>query len=250
MSSLVGARQRSGNQRPTGSEPRQRVTTQTGSLAVAARYAAVWQYVPNRAATASKRLPEFFTPSSRSRLGLAPARAPRGVPYNRAMKLSSQEEYGIRCLMHMARLDDGLSLSIPEISKAEGLSIPNVAKLMRLLRLGGLVMSVRGQAGGYTLARPADQISVGAVMEVLGGRFFSTKFCDRHSGVEKVCMHDTDCSIRVLWDAIQTALDGVLRNTTLKDLLCSEQEMARRLESGPLLTRFGDEQRVNGRPTS
>ncbi|MBL8219782.1 MAG: Rrf2 family transcriptional regulator, partial [Bryobacterales bacterium] len=80
------------------------------------------------------------------------------------MKLSAQEEYGLRCLIHMARLQDGESLSIPEISRAEGLSIPNVAKLMRLLRLGGIVTSVRGQAGGYTLAQPADQISVGSVM--------------------------------------------------------------------------------------
>ncbi|MBI4908469.1 MAG: Rrf2 family transcriptional regulator [Acidobacteria bacterium] len=168
------------------------------------------------------------------------------------MKLSSQEEYGIRCLMHMARLEPGQSLSIPEISKAEGLSVPNVAKLMRLLRIGGLVISVRGQAGGYTLARPAAHISVGSVMEVLGGRFFSERFCERHSGVEKVCTHSTDCGIRVLWHAIQGALDGVLKNITLRDLLCSEAEMARLLESAgsgllPMLSRV--EQRVNGQPT-
>jgi Rrf2 family protein len=148
------------------------------------------------------------------------------------MKLSAQEEYGLRCLLHMARLEEGQSLSIPEISKAEGLSVPNVAKLMRLLRIGGLVLSVRGQSGGYTLARPADQIHVGAVMDVLGGRFYSVKFCERHAGREKECMHLSDCAMRVLWTTVQDVLDSVLKRVTLKDLLCNEQDMARIIESG------------------
>ncbi len=146
------------------------------------------------------------------------------------MKLSAQEEYGLRCLLHMARLEPGQSLSIPEISKAEGLSIPNVAKLMRLLRLGGLVASVRGQAGGYTLARTPEEISVSSVMDVLGGRFFSAKFCERHAGLEKVCSHTNDCAIRVVWTTVQDVLDNVLKNITLRDLLCGEGDMTRRME--------------------
>lgn len=146
------------------------------------------------------------------------------------MKLSSQEEYGLRCLLHMARLAQGESLSIPEISRAESLSIPNVAKLMRLLRLGGLVDSVRGQSGGYTLARPADQITVGSVMDVLGGRFYNDRFCDRHAGLDPVCGHKTDCAIRVLWTTIQDVMDTVLTRITLRDLLCKEEEVARLLE--------------------
>jgi len=145
------------------------------------------------------------------------------------MKLSAQEEYGLRCLLHMARLQEGESLSIPEISKAEGLSVPNVAKLMRLLRLGGLVSSVRGQAGGYTLALPSNQITVSTAMEVLGGRFFGLKFCERHSGLEKVCTHASDCAIRVLWTTIQETLDSVLKKVTLRDLLSDEREMSQLL---------------------
>ncbi|HUQ92891.1 MAG TPA: Rrf2 family transcriptional regulator [Bryobacteraceae bacterium] len=147
------------------------------------------------------------------------------------MKLSAQEEYGLRCLLHMARLEEGQSLSIPEISKAEGLSVPNVAKLMRLLRLGGMVTSVRGQSGGYTLARAAEDITVSSVMDVLGGRFFGTKFCERHAGLEKVCNHSSDCAIRMVWTTVQEVLDIVLKKITLKDLLCGETDMAKLLES-------------------
>ncbi|MBM3725577.1 MAG: Rrf2 family transcriptional regulator [Acidobacteria bacterium] len=142
------------------------------------------------------------------------------------MKISAQEEYGLRCLLHMARHGENASLSIPDISRAEGLSIPNVAKLMRILRIGGFVTSSRGQAGGYTLSRPAQEITVSSVLELLGGRLFGPRFCTRHAGQERVCNHDGDCSIRSVWREIQTRVDTVLSGMMLTDLLVSEQEMA------------------------
>ena len=69
------------------------------------------------------------------------------------MKLSSSEEYGLRCLLQLARQTPG-SLTIPEISQAEGITHHNVAKLLRILRQGGFVASARGQQGGYALAKP------------------------------------------------------------------------------------------------
>ncbi|MDP2997423.1 MAG: Rrf2 family transcriptional regulator [Bryobacterales bacterium] len=147
------------------------------------------------------------------------------------MKLSAQEEYGLRCLLHMVRAAPGESLSIPEISRAEGLSIPNVAKLMRLLRIGGFVSSVRGQAGGYTLARPAEEITVGEVLELLGGVVFGASFCQRHSGILEDCAHKEDCSVRCLWSTMQHLLENLLKKTTLKDLMRSQQEMRAWLKS-------------------
>jgi Rrf2 family protein len=93
------------------------------------------------------------------------------------------------------------------------------------LRQGGLVTSARGATGGYTLARPADQITIGDALYPLGGRLFESSFCDQHSGIESLCTHSIDCSIRSLWRALQNAVDQVLTKTTLKDLLCSEPEM-------------------------
>jgi Mn-dependent DtxR family transcriptional regulator len=71
------------------------------------------------------------------------------------MKLSTQEEYGLRCLLQLARAGDAASLTIAEMSEREGISSPNVAKIMRILRRAGLVRSTRGKAGGYYLSRPA-----------------------------------------------------------------------------------------------
>ena len=141
------------------------------------------------------------------------------------MKLSTQEEYGLRCLLQLGRQGDDASLTIAELSDREGISAPNVAKIMRVLRKASFVKSTRGQAGGYTLSRPADLISVGEVLGALGGRFFDASFCDRHSGVGALCMNNSDCSIRPVLRHLQDVVDEVLGSLTLKSLLRNEREM-------------------------
>jgi Rrf2 family transcriptional regulator, iron-sulfur cluster assembly transcription factor len=140
------------------------------------------------------------------------------------MKLTSHEEYGLRCLIRLGREGLGGRLTIPEISNAEGVSEAYVGKLLRMLRLGGFVTAARG-TGGYSLARPASQIALGDVMAVLGGRLFESDFCETHSGQMKDCVNSVDCSLRVLWRTVQAAVDDVLGRTTLHDLLSNEQQM-------------------------
>jgi Rrf2 family protein len=139
------------------------------------------------------------------------------------MKLSSQEEYGLRCLLQIGKR--GQALTIPEISEAEGMSISHVAKLLRMLRQGEFVTSARGKVGGYSLARPADRILISEVLVALGGRMFEPDFCQSHAGQSHVCAHSTDCSIRTLWRKVQAAVDDVLSRTSLQDLLRSEDQM-------------------------
>jgi Rrf2 family protein len=146
------------------------------------------------------------------------------------MKLSTQEEYGLRLLLQMARHEEQ-SVTLSDLSKREGLSQPNVAKLMRRLRRAGFVKSTRGQAGGYTLARSSVDIRVGEVLNALGGRLYDATFCDRHAGAHASCTHSGDCSIRPVLIQVQLAIDQVLGKLTLGQLLCSEIEMRQR--AGP-----------------
>ncbi|NKB67118.1 MAG: Rrf2 family transcriptional regulator [Candidatus Latescibacteria bacterium] len=140
------------------------------------------------------------------------------------MKLSAQEEYGLRCLLELARQKPGHSLTIDEIGQAEGISTPNAAKLLRILRQGGFVESVRGQHGGYTLAQAPEQIVVGEVLALLGGRLYEPTFCNQFAGSEESCLHTPSaCSVRALWGQVQEAVDQVLSRTTLQDLLQHSQ---------------------------
>jgi len=150
------------------------------------------------------------------------------------MRLTAQEEYGLRCLLQVARGHEAATTT-PEIAEREGLSDAHVHKLMRLLRRGGLVKSVRGRKGGYQLARPADQVNIGAVLAVLGDSFYSTEFCGEHAGNERTCVRNSDCSIRALWMAVERAMQRALQSTKLSDLLRSEPEMAGFIHSHPEL---------------
>ncbi len=140
------------------------------------------------------------------------------------MKLSAQEEYGLRCLVQLAHRSHEQSTTIPEIAKAEGVSPHNVAKYLAILRRAGFVDSERGQHGGYTLARPATEISVADVVAALGGPLYDTSFCNHFTGTGDSCQHTAvDCSIRGVWMRVQGAVDAVLRQTTLHDLLQAAQ---------------------------
>lgn len=146
------------------------------------------------------------------------------LPDRTLMKFSAQEEYGLRCLLQLGRLGPGASVTIQEISKLEKLSPPYVAKMMRQLRKHGFVQSVRGQTGGYALARRPREIVIGDVLAALGGRLFHEDFCNRYSGQDALCTHNVDCSIRSLWSAVQVSVDRVVMKTTLGDLLGTEEE--------------------------
>jgi Rrf2 family protein len=144
------------------------------------------------------------------------------------VKLSSQEEYGLRCLVQLGRHAGGPVLTIPELSKLEGISVSHVAKIMRALRRAGFVRSTRGQSGGYTLARPATEIAVGEALAALGGRLYDGTFCQRHGGSQRMCTHLSECSIRPVWKQVQDLVDDVLSRLTLQHLLGSELEMSAR----------------------
>lgn len=139
------------------------------------------------------------------------------------MKFSSQEEYGLRCLLQIARLPNGESMTIPQIGEVEGLSATHVAKLLMILRKDGFVNATRGQQGGYTLARPAAEIRVGDVLASLGGKLYDAEFCNRHSGTGHICTHAVDCSVRSLWQVVQTAVDNVVNRITVADLLQAKE---------------------------
>jgi Rrf2 family iron-sulfur cluster assembly transcriptional regulator len=138
------------------------------------------------------------------------------------MKITAPEEYGLRVLIRIARYGGPEGLTIPQISQKEGLSHHYVAKLCRVLRMAGFIQSSRGKEGGYSLAVPAGEIMLNQVLTVLGGRLFTPGFCEEHPGLLDRCSHTTGCSVRSVWRQIQEAVDQVLDNLTLHDLLPSE----------------------------
>jgi Rrf2 family protein len=151
------------------------------------------------------------------------------------MKITAQEEYGLRCLLHLARAHGSQPLTIPEIAAAEDLSPAYVAKLLTVLRQAGLVASHRGRTGGYHLARPPAEIRLGGVLLALGEPLFEDPgYCDKHAGPETSgpCVHHNGCTLKGLWQTLQEWVRHVLDQLTLDDLLRADAPVIQRLRAG------------------
>jgi Rrf2 family protein len=145
------------------------------------------------------------------------------------MKISAQEEYGLRCLVRLAQAEGGHSLTIPEIAAAEGLSVPYVGKLLAVLRQAELIESVRGRSGGYRLAASPAEISLGTVLLALGEPLFDEPgYCQRHAGSEAsgICVHHGSCTLRALWHTLEHWMRRALDQITLADLLQNEGQLS------------------------
>ena len=148
------------------------------------------------------------------------------------MKITAQEEIGLRILIRIAGCRDAEGMSIPQLTEAEGISEHYVAKLTRILRIEGFINSTPGNKGGYVLARPAQEININQVLKALGGSLFDSNFCGSHSGALKLCTNSVDCSARSLWQMIQFSVDQLLDKVQLSDLVRTEKE------SGSTLRKF------------
>lgn len=148
------------------------------------------------------------------------------------MRFTAQEKYGLRCMVQLARHEDVGPLSIEEIAKSEGLTPHYVGKLMRILLKGSLIVSIRGQKGGYKLVRPAVQISIAEILSVLDGPLLNYGHCGKFTDIDITCVHSTECSVRALWSTLDRAVSRILDNTMLKDLIVDEKTATEWLRYG------------------
>lgn len=140
------------------------------------------------------------------------------------MKISAQEEYGLRCLVQLANLNDGESLTLPQIAEREGISTANAGKLMWLLNKAGFVQSTRGTKGGYFLSRPATDIRLSEIIKVLDEDVLN-KHCESYTGVLDTCVHKGDCGIRPVIVGLHEIVENALSQITLSQMVGDERSV-------------------------
>ena len=145
------------------------------------------------------------------------------------MKISSQEEYGLRCLLQLAQVPQGQLMTVKKIAEKEGLSAAYVEKLLRILGTAGLVHSTRGVQGGYALSHPPATISLGKVVRALGEVLATEHICITFTGNEETCVHFDDCGLRSVWAGLSLYIQNFLDHTMVADLLGKEQVVSTRL---------------------
>lgn len=134
------------------------------------------------------------------------------------MRITAIEEYGLRCLLQLAHVGPEGQLSIAEIAERESLSVPYTSKLLAILRREGLVVAVRGRSGGFSIARPANEINLFDVMTALGGPLVDENYCKKFSGTAEVCVHLGDCAIHDVFGGLAGYVQRFLASTTLDEM--------------------------------
>lgn len=140
------------------------------------------------------------------------------------MKISAQDEYGLRILLRIAKAHPEEGLNLSQISELENISQAYAAKLTRSLRIAGFIKSNRGHKGGYLLALPPEDIRINHVLKSMGGAMYDEKFCGQHTGTRALCTNSVDCSLRSLWTVLQINMDKLLDQISIRDHISSESQ--------------------------
>ena len=150
------------------------------------------------------------------------------------MRITTWAEYGLICALHLAKRAGEGPITGREIAAGERLPADYVEQILLRLRRAGLVSSTRGARGGYSLARPAEEISV---REVIAASELGTfdLHCITHPVAEERCAESQSCSIRPVWVMLQRKIDDVLDSVHLGDLLVDERTVRQRVGL-PVLT--------------
>lgn len=146
------------------------------------------------------------------------------------MRISAIEEYGLRCLISLAREGKGGQLSISDMAEREGISVPYASKLLSTLRKAGLVTAERGRGGGFSIAREPAEIDLYEIITSLGGPIIDPDHCVRFSGQEDECVHIDDCSVHHVLGGLAGYIQSFLSRTTLADLVDTKKPIT----AGPI----------------
>ncbi len=130
------------------------------------------------------------------------------------LKLSKLTDYGTVILSVMAR-QEGRLYSAQEICDSTGIALPTVSKILKNLQKAGVLTSVRGAKGGYSLARAASKISVAAIIFALEGPIALTECSDSHQSCEQAA----GCNIQGNWHVLNQKIHHALESVTLADMI-------------------------------
>ena len=140
------------------------------------------------------------------------------------MKLSTKGRYGARAMLDLAlHYGEGL-VSIKDIAERQEVSKRYLIHLMVSLKAAGLVKSMRGARGGFSLARPPAQIRLSEIIQVVEGSIALVECVDD----PKACSRSERCVTRDIWTEMNKAMGRVLESTTLEDLVQRQREKEKR----------------------
>ncbi|MHB0857507.1 MAG: RrF2 family transcriptional regulator [Anaerolineae bacterium] len=133
------------------------------------------------------------------------------------MKLSAKEKAGLRAMTEFARCYGQGPIALRQVAQAQGLPLPYLEQIAADLRRSGLLESVRGAHGGYSLVRHPATVSVGDVLRAVEGALLPLECTSGREGY--VCEREAVCATRTVWQSVAERLRETLDAMPLDELM-------------------------------
>ena len=130
------------------------------------------------------------------------------------MRISAKSDYAVRAMAELAAVYDDGAVKAEDIANAQDIPLNFLLGILRELRNGKLVRSVRGREGGYMLSRPPAEISLADVIRVVDGPLANV----RDLSLSQLSYPGAAASLRDVWMAVRGSLREVLENVSVADL--------------------------------
>lgn len=131
------------------------------------------------------------------------------------MKISTKGRYGLRILLDLATHQKKGPVNLGDISERQGISEKYLWQVINLAKASGLISSTRGPKGGYTVAKPTDQITILEIITALEGPIILVDCLDK----AEACDRNSTCVTRDVWAQIEGSMKKVMSSITLQDLV-------------------------------
>jgi Rrf2 family iron-sulfur cluster assembly transcriptional regulator len=143
------------------------------------------------------------------------------------MRVTKWGECGILCALYLAQRYDDSTVGASDIAETQGLDLQYTQQILHRLRKGNVIESVRGPKGGYRLVRSPEKTTLKEILYAAEGDTFQI-ICD-HAPIHpnatspNQCATKETCSLHGVWQDLRTAIDALLEQKTLADLLTQPQ---------------------------
>lgn len=140
------------------------------------------------------------------------------------MKISTRGRYALRLMLDIAVTGGDEYVSLKSIAERQQISGKYLEQIINSLCRAGYVKSARGMQGGYKLARPAEQYSVGSILRTIEGNLVPVACMEDEPNR---CPRSSQCATLDIWKQIDDAVNNVVDNTTLADLVEKQKNVCK-----------------------
>lgn len=153
-----------------------------------------------------------------------------GIKRGENLKISTKGRYGLRAVIDIAANGAEEPVALSEIALRQNISISYLEQLSGKLRKAGIINSIRGAKGGYTLAKPPEKISVGEVLRALEGDLNPVD-CSELTGEGETCSGSGLCVTKYVWKRISDSINDTVNTLMLSELIEENRRIQKESET-------------------